>query len=258
MSDQPLGAPTSDESQELKPALGDPALPPGLVSLRPGFKNRIFTGLIFIVPLAVTVVVALWLYRWCVRVTDLWTRQVLDKELIPDWINPAIQFAAVIVTVSAILVALWVIGSLSTSFLMRRLVHWTERVVLGLPIVRTVYAFSKQIVALVAKNQERNLQRAVIIEYPKANCYALGFATGETRLSDSDELHVTLFVPTTPNPTSGFMLVLPKSQVRDLDLPVEEAVRMIMSGGLLVPENIGVSPYRPAESITTDRGAIHG
>jgi uncharacterized membrane protein len=225
-----------------------PHLPAHWSQLRLRFKNRILTGLIFIVPLLATLAVAWWLYQQCVALTNLWITGILENEALPRWTQPAVQFAGVIVTLFAIGLILWVIGTLSSSFLMRQLVKLVERIVLGVPVVRQVYTFSKQVVALIVKKQSSKLQRVVIIEYPKEGSYALAFATGETRMSGSEEVHVTLFVPTTPNPTSGFMLVIPQSQVREIQLPVEEAVRLIMSGGIIVPDEIALSPYKSTES----------
>ncbi len=222
----------------------EPRLPGHWGRLRPRFKNRILTGLIFIVPLGITAGVAWWIYTKCLQLSHLWVAPLIKSEELPSWINPAINFAGVVVTLSAIVALLWVIGSLSSSFLLRRLVRLMESVLLGLPGVRWVYAFTKQVMQLIAQNRSRSFQRVVIIEYPKERSHVLAFATGETRLSDSDELHVTLFVPTTPNPTSGFMLALPQSEVREARLTVEEAVRIIMSGGIIVPETIETSPYR--------------
>lgn len=237
----PSPSPTASEAEE------PPSLPEPWHQFRLRFKNRILTGLIFIVPLLATLAVAGWLYRQCVRVTNLWIKGIIENEALPDWIDPAVQFCGVIVTLFAIGLILWVIGTLSSSFLMSQVVRLVERILHGLPVIRPVYSFSKQVVGLIVQKQNRKLQRVVLIEYPKADSFALAFATGETRISDSPEIHVTLFVPTTPNPTSGFMLVLPQSQVRELLMPVDEAVRLIMSGGIIAPDEIEVAPYQQAQ-----------
>lgn len=226
-----------------EPPEGPPKISESWGQVRPRFKNRILAGLIFIVPVGVTGVVGWWIYTKCVVLTNLWVHRVLER--VPDHISPLIQFAGVIVTLFAILLILWFIGTISSSFMMRRIVRLVEMLAESLPIVRQVYRFSKRVVDLIAKNRERQGQRVVIIEYPKSNCYVLAFATGETRMSNSNELHVTLFVPTTPNPTSGFMLMLPMSQVLEAKVSIDEAVQMIMSGGIIVPDELPVVPYRP-------------
>jgi len=222
--------------------------------VRPGFRNRILAGLVVIVPLGVTTVVAVWIYRWIARLSETGVKRFIPLDILKTrypslypWLNPAIDIAAVVVTILLILGILWLIGSLSSSFLVKRTYALIERGILGLPIVRQVYTFTKQIVAMITRSQRSEGQRVVIIEYPKEGCYVLAFATGETTFTDMEGKFVTLFVPTTPNPTSGFMLVVPANRVRETNLTVEDAARVIISGGIIVPERIGAAPYGKAE-----------
>jgi uncharacterized membrane protein len=235
----------------------DIALPPHWGQMRPRFRNRVLAGLIFIVPLGVTAFAAIWIYTKIAALSGVWLDELIDrKELevqfpqMGRWLTPAINISAVVVTVFAIIVLLWIIGSFSSSFIMRRVMRLFERFVEGLPVVRPIYSFSKQVAELVSRRQSSRGQRVVLIEYPKARSYVLAFATGETRFTDSDELHVSLFVPTTPNPTSGFMLILPAGEVRETNLSVEQAARVIMSGGIIVPERIGAVPYGQLDEVT--------
>ncbi|MBN1477858.1 DUF502 domain-containing protein [Candidatus Sumerlaeota bacterium] len=229
-------------------------LPPHWGQMRPRFRNRVLAGLIFIVPLGVTAFAAVWIYTKIAALSGVWLDKLIDRKVLeaqfPEmarWLTPAINISAVVVTVFAIIVLLWFVGSFSSSFIIRRLMNLFERFVEGLPVVRPIYSFSKQVAELISRRQSSRGQRVVIIEYPKSRSYVLAFATGETRFTDSDELHVSLFVPTTPNPTSGFMLILPASEVRETNLTVEQAARIIMSGGIILPERVGVAPYGELE-----------
>jgi uncharacterized membrane protein len=222
-----------------------PRIPKGLRHYRPGFRNRILTGLIFIVPLLITGMFARWLYIKCITLSQPWLQHILRQPQLPGWTVPFIQFAGVIVTLAAIVIILWLVGTLSSNFLTRRLLHHFERLVLGLPMVRWVYSFTKQVMELLGQDRSASFKRVVIVEFPHEGFYVFAFAAGETRFPHSDELYVSVFLPTTPNPTSGYMLLYPQSRVLQTDLSFEQAVRTIMSGGIIIPEQIGAVPYTP-------------
>jgi len=139
--------------------------------------------------------------------------------------------------ISTVLVVLGV-GVVATNVVGRRLVAFWDRLLLRIPLVNTVYRTSKQVVDALWYRQ-RAFRRVVLLEYPRRGVWAVGFVTGETVRGDTNEGKLlTVFVPTTPNPTSGFLLLLPPSEVVALDLPVEEGIRMVVSGGIISPESL--------------------
>jgi uncharacterized membrane protein len=93
-------------------------------------------------------------------------------------------------------------------------------------------------------SNRESVKRPVLIEYPRRDIWCLGYATGEIVMKPNGEPLVTVFLPTTPNPTSGFLLLVPMKDVWDLNMSVENAVRMIISGGILSPDNFHVAPFR--------------
>ena len=130
------------------------------------------------------------------------------------------------------------IGALTTGFLGRWIVHLGERVMNSMPVVRTIYGSSKQILETVVASQSDAFREAVVLEYPRRGTYVIGFVTGFARGEIKEKIEkeiVNVFVPTTPNPTSGFLLLCPKDELVYLDMAVEDAIKLVVSAGIVTP-----------------------
>ncbi|MFQ5971797.1 MAG: DUF502 domain-containing protein [Alphaproteobacteria bacterium] len=130
------------------------------------------------------------------------------------------------------------IGALTTIFIGRTLVHYSEHLLNRMPVVRGVYGATKQIFETILAHKSEAFRQVVLFEYPRRGSWALGFVTGATEgevqsVTDNDVVNV--FLPTTPNPTSGYLLFVPKSDLIYLDMTVEEGAKMIVSGGIVTP-----------------------
>jgi len=146
-----------------------------------------------------------------------------------------------------------IIGALTTGFLGRSLIRFGERLVNGVPVIRSVYGATKQIMETVMASQSDAFREVVLIEYPRRGIWAIGFVTGTTRgevQNLSSENLVNVFVPTTPNPTSGFLLFFPREDLITLDMGVEEAVKMVVSGGIVTPAD--PTPGRKPKQLSLD------
>jgi len=147
------------------------------------------------------------------------------------------------------LVVLILTGILVANLLGRRLVKFYESLLARIPLVRTVYGGVKHFTQLVFSDSNVSFKKVLLIEYPREGLYSLAFQTSDNPKevqSRTGETVVTVFLPTTPNPTSGFMLFVPRSGVTELDMPVEEALKMIISLGVVVPE---WHPVHPAKQV---------
>ncbi len=144
------------------------------------------------------------------------------------------------------IVAIYFIGLLARNLFGRQIVSMTERVLGKVPIVRTVYLASKQLLETVALQQGDGFKRVVLIEYPRRGVYCLAFVTseagGEVQAHSGDEI-LNVFVPTTPNPTSGYLVFLSKKEMIPLEMSIEEGIKYVVSGGFVVP------PYAATESL---------
>lgn len=140
-----------------------------------------------------------------------------------------------------VLVALVVVlatGALATHYLGRRLIAGVEAIILRAPMVRGVYLAFKQVVEALTSVSGAAFHRVVLVEYPRRGVYAVGFVTGRSWVEvegGADDDVTTVFVPTTPNPTSGFLALVPRSQLVTLDMTVEDGLKLVVSGGMVVP-----------------------
>lgn len=190
-----------------------------------GWLRRVLiAGLIALIPVATTVYILVVTFRF---VDGLMGRTV--QRLVPFTIPGLGLIATFIVVLLA--------GVVATNLLGKRAIRGAERVMLRVPLARTLYVTVKQIVDTITR-QDSPFKRVVLVEFPRPGVWALGFLTGVTRgevegIIASEVLNV--FLPTTPNPTSGWLLLMPKDKVRLLDMSIEDGIRMIVSGGILVP-----------------------
>ena len=136
------------------------------------------------------------------------------------------------------LILITFIGAVAAGFLGRWLIGLGESILNRMPVVRTIYGASKQILETVISAQSDAFRDAVLVEYPRRGLWVIGFVTGGTKgevaeLMDGNMVNV--FIPTTPNPTSGFLLFCPRDEVIYLDMSVEDAVKLVVSGGIVHP-----------------------
>lgn len=183
-------------------------------------RTYFFTGLIIILPFLLT----LYLLWFVFGFVDGLVGPVL--ELVFGRRIPGVGF---VITVGLILGT----GVLATNYLGRRFLAWGEKLFTRVPLVRSVYQTLKQVVQALLSDQKKAFRQVVLVEYPRKGVYSLAFLTG-SRESAGGRM-VTAFVPTTPNPTSGFLLFLPEDEVTYLDMSVEDGLKLVVSGGVIEP-----------------------
>jgi uncharacterized membrane protein len=205
--------------------------------LREAVRRYFVAGLLAVAPIGITFWAVWWIIRW------------LDNMLLPPLIRvllPGLQSTPNLPPLVGALFTFLVIllsGVIVRHFFGQELVRLGERLLSRVPIARGIYNGVKQLFeAIVANNdQARSFNRVVLVEYPRKGAYALAFTTGRSRgpvpAALPEQNLVNCFVPTTPNPTSGFYLVIPESELFDVDLSVEAAFKVIMSAGLVSPDD---------------------
>ncbi len=162
----------------------------------------------------------------------------------PDWINVNVRGVGVIV----FLLFTVFIGWVAKGYIGRVIIRWAESLVERTPVVRSIYSGIKQISETVFAQSERSFEKACLIEYPRKGIWAIGFISTTAKGEVSDRAGNTgalmsVFVPTTPNPTSGFLLFFPAEDVIELDMSVEDAAKLVISAGLVYPN--GKDPTTP-------------
>ena len=190
-------------------------------------RNNFIAGVVVLIPIGITVYLTLFIIKI--------SSKILPKELNPNHYLPY-NIPGVEIIISIILITF--IGWLSLSFIGKRLLEIFNNILKRIPILRTIYSAFEQMLDIFTKGDE-NTKNVVLVEYPRKGSWAVGFATKENNGEISNKLKqnlVNVFVPTTPNPTSGFLLMFPKEEVIYLDMSFEEASRFIVSAGTSEPK----------------------
>ena len=163
----------------------------------------------------------------------------LLDSIIGDFIEYLVGYPLPGVGVISSLLLILGVGFFVTNVLGSKLIAFGERIIHRIPIVTNIYFGIKQIIDAFSMEGKRVFNKVVLIEYPRKGLYALVFLTGESKGEVQEKTHSTLvnvFIPTTPNPTSGMLLLIPKGDVINLDMTVEEGLKLIVSAGVVVPE----------------------
>lgn len=198
-------------------------------------RKDFVSGIFVLAPLAVTLWVIRHLIEWLGGPTrDFFFFFVSENLKSKEW------FVGILTVVSACIVLLCItlIGALSRLVFGKLLVGSVERLMNRVPLVKTIYGTVKQIIDTIAQQKKAVFQRAVMIEFPRSGLYSIGFLTseanGEVQFKTDSEVW-NVFVPTTPNPTSGWLIMVPKEDVILLDMTIGDAMKLIISGGAVVP-----------------------
>ncbi|MCY4230326.1 MAG: DUF502 domain-containing protein [Alphaproteobacteria bacterium] len=218
-------------------------------SLPARFRNYVIAGVLVTAPIGITA----WLAWQIVQFFDSSVRAIVPEGYNPEQYLP---FSIPGIGLVIFVLALWLIGYATANLMGRTLIETGERVLSRMPVVRTVYGALKQIFETVLAHKSTAFRQVVLVEYPRRGLWCLAFVSGKTEgevqnLSE-DEL-VNIFLPTTPNPTSGFLLFVPKRDLTPLSMTVEEGIKMVVSGGIVTPpdrrsEAERSTPKIPAQS----------
>ena len=195
-------------------------------SIMSKLRNAFIAGIVVLVPIGFTLYLTLFLIK-------------ISSKLIPDEINPNnyLPFSIPGLEILLSVVFITIVGGISLSFFGKKILNFINDLFKRIPILRTIYSAIGQMTESFT-NKSDNKKSVVLIEYPKKGSWAVGFATKENKGEISKKMNkelINVFVPTTPNPTSGFLLMFPKDEVIFLDMTFEEASKFIVSAGTSDP-----------------------
>jgi uncharacterized membrane protein len=206
-------------------------------------KRYLIAGLLVWVPLGITI----WVLHFLVTTLD----QTL--LLFPESTRPEAVFGFHIPGLGVVLsfAILLLTGVVAANILGARLIHFWEAILGRIPFVKSIYSSVKQVSDTLLSDSGTAFRKALLVEYPYPGSWTIAFLTGTPAASLTDQLpgeHVSVYVPTTPNPTSGYFLMLPRSRVHELDMTVDEALKYVISMGVVAPK-----PHRPtvADAVRT-------
>ncbi len=216
---------------------GSKLIKPQQPSFLTRLRNDLLTGIVVAAPLGIT----FWLIYIFVTgpLADLdgQVKRVIPARFIPPNVLDYLPGAGIVLAI----VALIVLGALAKNFIGRTVIKTGERLVDSMPVVRNLYGFFKNVFEMALQQSERSFKEVALVEYPKEGLWVMAFVVTSTKgeirhkLQDVDDNLVSVFVPTTPNPTSGFLLFVPSGNLRILDMTVEEGAKLIFSAGLVTP-----------------------
>ncbi|MEO0014481.1 MAG: hypothetical protein RLZZ535_2870 [Cyanobacteriota bacterium] len=231
-----------------------------LQRLKQDLKNDLIAGLLVVIPLATTIWLSVSTARWAI---NLFTR--IPKQINPfDGLNPiltdVLNFS---VGFTVPLLSILIIGLMARNIAGRWLLDFGERFLQAIPLAGSVYKTLKQILETLLSDSKSKFRRVVLVEYPRKGVWTMGFVTGKISPQLQNHLQqevISVFIPTTPNPTSGWYTVVPQEEALDLDISIEDAFKILISGGIVSPEMPGVKSTglvaKPPEPVVVENGFI--
>lgn len=195
--------------------------------------NYVLAGVLVTVPAFLT----FYIFVSIINTMDRWISPLIPEKYHPEtYLTFGLPGLGLILTVST----LALVGFLATNFIGKYIIRTSEQMMQRVPFVRSVYGAVKQILETILADQSNAFRKVVLVEFPRKDIWAVGFLTGKTpkelEKATTSEL-INVFVPTTPNPTSGFLLFVPKEHVIELEIPVEEGLKLVISGGIVGPKD---------------------
>ena len=195
-------------------------------------KKYIIAGFLSVIPIWLTYIIANFLFETVSK-----PGATIINKYFPILSN--YLYSGEIIGFLIVLISVYLIGMLVSNILFKKLLGSLEDLISGIPVVNMIYKTIKQITSSLGDPEKESFKKVVIIEYPKDGIWTLAMVTGESKDEKSNEYY-NVYIPTTPNPTSGFMLYILKSEVIESDMSVEEGLKIIISGGVIGPEINGV------------------
>jgi uncharacterized membrane protein len=197
-----------------------------------------------VLPVIISIGVALWLFNQAVAVSDILLfpfRFIPGIDLIDIWKDGKpgtdLYFEWKVVAILEAVVLTGLLGFLTRYYIGKKLVQLMDYVLLNVPLLGKIYGTVKQVNQAFTSEKKSSFQQVIMVEFPRKGLYSVGFLTAEQVKTDEGESIISIFVPTTPNPTTGFLLVLPESKVVKLDMSVADGIKYIVSLGAVPPEN---------------------
>ena len=212
--------------------------------LKSNVRRRLLSGILLLMPFGVTLLVMRWLFQWVAGfirpiITFIISRlsQVPVIEAVPDiYITVSVATLSIVV----LLVLLYLVGVIGQFVIGKRLIKVGETLLMRIPLVRTIYTATKQVAQAVSLPDSAAFKSVVLVEFPRAGFWAVGFLTGYIEDSTGKKFCKVL-IPTTPNPTTGFFEIIPVEEVIETTLTVEDAFKTLLSGGIVSPDHVNLS-----------------
>ncbi|HEY9802531.1 MAG TPA: DUF502 domain-containing protein [Leptolyngbyaceae cyanobacterium] len=222
----------------------------GIDRLKQDLKNDLIAGLLVVIPLATTIWLTITIANWVINFLTQ-----IPKQLNPfDGLHPIlVNVLNLAVGLAVPLLSILVIGLMARNIAGRWLLDFGERLLQAIPLAGQVYKTLKQLLETLLKDSNGRFRRVILVEYPRRGVWAIAFVTGVMSSEIQSQMSrpmLSVFIPTTPNPTTGWYAVVPEDEVVNLSMSVEDAFKVIVSGGIVAPN----TPLAPLELAQKGRG----
>lgn len=196
-------------------------------SIKRRSKNYFLSGILVVIPIVITIFVVKAIFTF------------LDELLLP-YLMPQLGYWVPGIGIIITFTGIYLVGILVTNFIGRKFVSLGERIVLNIPVAKTIYGSVKQIMETFSFKSEESGKKVVMVEYPKENVWSIGLVNGEINHPASNEKLYNILIIAAINPTSGYFILVPQNKVVHLNISVEEAMKWIVSGGIVMPDEFKV------------------
>jgi uncharacterized membrane protein len=203
------------------------------------WQANFWAGLAIVLPAVLSVAVLLWLFGTVANITDTLLIALPRKLTHKDLGNGPMYWYWSVVALLLAAVLIGLIGLLARNYFGKRIIEWIDAALLRIPLLNKVYSTTKQVNDAFSAKNKTAFRTVVLVEFPRAGCYTIGFVTND-QLQDlpapTGKKLVCVFVPATPNPTSGFLLMVPEAELIKLQMSVAEGIKSVISLGTIIPE----------------------
>ncbi|MBI4368192.1 MAG: DUF502 domain-containing protein [Candidatus Omnitrophica bacterium] len=198
--------------------------PSFVIRLRNAIRRRLLAGLLVVVPLWLTYVALRFFFK------------ALDSffaPLVRRWFDVSIPGLGFVL----LIVFIYLIGMITANIIGRSLIGFGESILNRIPLVKNIYQGTKQLISIISLSKTLGFKRVILVEYPRSKLFAVGFVTNTITDKANQNKFVSVFIPTVPNPTSGVFELVPERDVIETNLTIEDGIKMVISGGMITPEN---------------------
>jgi uncharacterized membrane protein len=195
-------------------------------------RARLISGILVLIPLGIT------LFILNILLASLTS---FVRPLLSPFVGEIHKYAVTLIALGITTLIIYFTGLITNHLIGRRMIHLGERLLMKMPIIKSVYSASKQVVDTFSSSTKAAFKAVALVEFPRKGSLAIGFVTG-SMTNPEGQLVYRVFIATTPNPTTGFLLFIPADEVQFTDISVEDAVKMIVSGGVLSPDSYQKRP----------------
>lgn len=209
-------------------------------------KRYFYTGLIALLPIVITV----YIFNWIVGImmsllthsfVTIVIHEILVKFVTEQEMDFYFQVLIYIISLVTMLVGTCLVGMTLQIVFVAKIMKKVKELFIKIPLIKQVYTTISQIIDIAVSDRQKSYQKAVLVQYPRKGVYSIGFLTSTDNFLlkdyiETEEKLCNVFIPTSPNPTSGMFIVVPQSEVKVLDIKIDDAIKLIISGGVILPE----------------------